>query len=318
MDQHPASEAPHFVPDIDGSLRPETEEERIARIKQTQGLKARIKKINETAAAARQRAAEMPTNTYKDFRPGDRVLFTDAKGDHHSARVAGRNADDILIDIKDEESSLSGIPAFYVDASTLIMVERGSGHPPLTEDVAARPIVTDVEEVIAGIVDNRKVPVMYENQQADFEAEESAWYDFPVAIKRLHSDARIPTQAKRGDAGYDLHSIESVTVYRGSRRLIGTGIAVAIPEGYVGLIMPRSGLANKNGIDILGGVIDAGYRGEVKVILQNHDSATGFAVNVGDRIAQLVIQPVQSVNFTEVDTLPESDRAAGGFGSTGQ
>lgn len=138
------------------------------------------------------------------------------------------------------------------------------------------------------------------------------------AVQRLHTDAKVPTQATPGDAGYDLHAIESATVYRGTRALIGTGIAVAIPLGYVGYIKPRSGLAWKSGINILGGVIDAGYRGEVRVILHNTDPSKDFNVSVGDRIAQLVIQPVASLDITEVETLPGTERGQGGFGSTGK
>lgn len=138
------------------------------------------------------------------------------------------------------------------------------------------------------------------------------------AVQRLHSDAQVPTQATPGDAGYDLHSIEAITVHPETRALVGTGIAVAIPLGYVGFIKPRSGLAWKNGINILGGVIDAGYRGEVRVILHNTSGAVPFNVNVGDRIAQLVIQPVASLDIREVETLPGTERGQGGFGSTGK
>lgn len=138
------------------------------------------------------------------------------------------------------------------------------------------------------------------------------------AVQRLHSEAKVPTQGNPGDAGYDLHAIESNTVHPGHRALFGTGIAVAIPEGYVGFIKPRSGLAWKNGIDVLGGVIDSGYRGEVRVIIHNTSTHVGFNVNVGDRIAQLVIQPVASLDIREVETLPEAQRGQGGFGSTGR
>lgn len=138
-----------------------------------------------------------------------------------------------------------------------------------------------------------------------------------IDIQRLDPGATIPAQAKSSDAGYDLCASEAGTVNVGGRRLIGTGIAVAIPEGYVGYIKPRSGLANKRGINILGGVIDAGYRGEVKVILHNTDRNFPFTYREGDRIAQLVVQPVMDVQWREVTALPESERALGGFGSTG-
>jgi dUTP pyrophosphatase len=138
-----------------------------------------------------------------------------------------------------------------------------------------------------------------------------------IQIKRLDHEATIPTQAKESDAGYDLCAIESYTIGAGEREFFRTGIAIAIPEGYVGYIKPRSGLASRYGIDVLGGVLDAGYRGEIGVILQNTDSHHSYSVTAGDRIAQLVIQPVASVRFIEVIELPESERASGGFGSTG-
>lgn len=138
-----------------------------------------------------------------------------------------------------------------------------------------------------------------------------------VDIKRLDHEAVIPSQAKQSDAGYDLHSMERYTLAPHEREMFRTGIAVAIPEGYVGYIKPRSGLAARRGLDVLGGVIDAGYRGEVGVILINTDAHEDISVMPGDRIAQLVIQPVASVSFREVLELPESERSFGGFGSTG-
>lgn len=138
-----------------------------------------------------------------------------------------------------------------------------------------------------------------------------------IAIQRLNPRAIIPTQGKVGDAGYDLYAEQHATVYAGTRSMIDTGVAVAIPEGYVGYIKPRSGLAWKQGIQVLGGVIDAGYRGEVRVILHNTDANRNFNVDPGDRIAQLVVQPVASLDFREVEELPSSERGQGGFGSTG-
>lgn len=137
-----------------------------------------------------------------------------------------------------------------------------------------------------------------------------------IDIKRLDHEANIPTQAKRFDAGYDLCSLENYTLAPQEREFFRTGIAVAIPEGYVGYIKPRSGLAAKVGIDVLGGVIDSGYRGEIGVILLN-TGESHCTIHPGDRIAQLVIQPVMEVAFREVIELPESERAFGGFGSTG-
>lgn len=140
-----------------------------------------------------------------------------------------------------------------------------------------------------------------------------------VPIARSTDAASIPAQARKWDAGYDLTAVESGYIRAGQRRLIGTGIHVAIPDGYVGFIKPRSGLAFRHGIDILGGVIDSGFRGEVKVILINHGDME-YRWGTGDRIAQLVIQPVMSVDFTEVPLVSDlavSERASAGFGSTG-
>ena len=137
-----------------------------------------------------------------------------------------------------------------------------------------------------------------------------------VPIER-GAQAVIPTQARKWDAGYDLYSTSAKTILApGDRSSFGTGIAVAIPEGYVGYIKPRSGLAARHGIDVLGGVIDAGYRGEVKVLLVNTGKVDADIAH-GERIAQLVIQPVASVEFIEVEALEESERGTGGFGSTG-
>ena len=141
----------------------------------------------------------------------------------------------------------------------------------------------------------------------------TAAIEVPVNVE---SNARVPVQARQGDAGYDLVSMEGYNLAPGEREPFRTGIAVAIPEGYVGYIKPRSGLAFRHGIDVLGGVIDSGYRGEILVILINHGQ-TYFTVTPGDRIAQLVIQPVASVEFQHVLVLPESARGIGGFGSTG-
>jgi dUTP pyrophosphatase len=138
-----------------------------------------------------------------------------------------------------------------------------------------------------------------------------------VPIKRLSEAAVIPAQATQGDAGYDLYSTSAKTILApGDRSGFNTGIAVAIPEGYVGYIKPRSGLAARHGIDVLGGVIDSGYRGEIKVLLLNTGKVDADIAH-GERIAQLVIQPVASVVFGDIDALEESERGDGGFGSTG-
>lgn len=149
-------------------------------------------------------------------------------------------------------------------------------------------------------------------------------YSSPVIklpIKRLDPDLPLPKYAKPGDAGCDLLAAEDVTLQPGGgRALVATGIAIAIPEGYAGFIQPRSGLAAKNGITCLNtpGLIDSGYRGELKVLLVNTDPNDSFNVVRGERIAQLVIQRVETAEFEELDALPTTKRGEGGFGSTGR
>lgn len=135
----------------------------------------------------------------------------------------------------------------------------------------------------------------------------------------LHESAVLPNYAHLFDAGADLVSIESATLAPGERKLIATGISMAIPEGYVGLVHPRSGLAVKNGIALVNapGTIDAGYRGEIKVCLINLDPTEVVELPAGSRIAQLVIQKVDHAKFQVVTELPNTDRGTGGFGSTG-
>ena len=130
----------------------------------------------------------------------------------------------------------------------------------------------------------------------------------------------IPTYAHPGDAGCDLVSQEAVTLGPGERALVSTGLHIALPAGFAAFVLPRSGMALKHGIGVVNGpgLIDAGYRGEIKVILINFDRDESFSISVGDRIAQLVIQPVSQPRFHLVETLPGSDRSAGGFGSTGK
>jgi dUTP pyrophosphatase len=141
--------------------------------------------------------------------------------------------------------------------------------------------------------------------------------DVPVLI--VAQSGHKPSYAKAGDAGADLRSTQKLTITAGSRALVGTGVAIALPEGYVGLVHPRSGLALKHGITVLNtpGTIDAGYRGEIMVTLFN-SSNEDFEVAVGDRIAQLLIQRVEKANFIEVEMLPDSDRGDSGFGSSGK
>ncbi len=140
-----------------------------------------------------------------------------------------------------------------------------------------------------------------------------------VLIKRLDPDIPLPSYAKAGDAGADLCTRIDLTLKPGERVLVPTGISIALPNGFVALVHPRSGLAIKHGISIVNtpGTVDAGYRGELQVILINHDLKESISFKKGDRIAQLVIQQVERAEFIEVQDLPGSDRSTGGFGSTG-
>ncbi len=140
-----------------------------------------------------------------------------------------------------------------------------------------------------------------------------------VSVKRLDDGVPLPAYAHPGDAGADLVTTVDVTIAPGERALVPTGIALALPHGFAAFVHPRSGLALKHGLSIVNtpGTIDAGYRGEVKVLLVNHDQREAIHLTRGDRVAQLVIQRVELVTFTEVDTLTDSARGAGGYGSTG-
>ena len=146
----------------------------------------------------------------------------------------------------------------------------------------------------------------------------SVWNYVDVPLKKLTEDAIVPTYAKNGDAGADLYANEDVVIAKnGGRAIVSTGIAIAIPEGYVGLVHPRSGTAAKNGLTVTNapGTIDSGYRGELKILLINHGNEhLGFLK--GDRIAQLVVQNYFQARFAEVDELEVSERGDGGFGST--
>ncbi|HJE52546.1 MAG TPA: dUTP diphosphatase [Tessaracoccus flavescens] len=140
-----------------------------------------------------------------------------------------------------------------------------------------------------------------------------------MRVPTVADDARLPVYAQPGDAGADLRATEAVTLAPGERKLVGTGVRVALPEGYVGLVTPRSGLAARSGLSIVNspGVIDSGYRGEIKVALINLDAATPIELAAGDRIAQLLVIPFVQATFTQVDELDETVRGAGGYGSTG-
>ena len=143
----------------------------------------------------------------------------------------------------------------------------------------------------------------------------------PVPVVRLDPDLPLPAYARAGDAGADLVAAEDVLLRRaGGRALVPTGIAVAIPEGYAGFVQPRSGLALRHGVTCLNtpGLIDAGYRAELKVVLVNTDPDEDYQVHRGDRIAQLVIQRVEQADFAAVPTLDDTDRGQGGFGHSGR
>ena len=140
-----------------------------------------------------------------------------------------------------------------------------------------------------------------------------------IEFKLLHKLARAPKYAHDGDAGADLVCIEDVTLAPGERQLVPTGVAIGLPAGYVGLVHPRSGLANKHGIGIVNtpGTIDSGYRGELKICLINLDPKDSVTLPAGSRIAQLVIQEVMTAEFVEVEELDDTERSDNGFGSTG-
>ena len=140
-----------------------------------------------------------------------------------------------------------------------------------------------------------------------------------LRVQRLCDEAVLPTKAHRGDAGLDLSACETVTIGAGERATVGTGLAVSIPEDHAGLVVPRSGLAMRHGLSIVNapGVIDTGYRGEVRVILLNTDREHAFTVEQGMRIAQLLVVPARAVELVEVSELTETARGDGGFGSSG-
>jgi dUTP pyrophosphatase len=141
-----------------------------------------------------------------------------------------------------------------------------------------------------------------------------------LPISRLNEAAVLPTRAHAGDAGLDLYACEAAHIGPGERWSVGTGVAVEIPEGHAGLVLPRSGLAKKHGVTLVNapGLIDSGYRGELRVLLLNTDPADTFRVEPGDRIAQLVISPVVLAQPVEATALADSARGYGGFGSSGR
>jgi dUTP pyrophosphatase len=140
-----------------------------------------------------------------------------------------------------------------------------------------------------------------------------------LAVQRLHPAAVLPTRAHASDAGFDLHAVEAATLGPGERQMVPTGIAIALPEGHAGLVLPRSGLAARHGIALVNapGLIDEGYRGELRVLLLNTDRTEPFAIAPGDRIAQLVLVRVSVIDAVEVQALAATERGDGGFGSSG-
>lgn len=141
-----------------------------------------------------------------------------------------------------------------------------------------------------------------------------------LRVQRLAATAKLPSRATAGDAGLDLYASEPARLDPGARASVGTGIAVEIPDGHAGLVLPRSGWAAKHGISLVNapGLIDAGYRGEVRVLLLNTDPIEAFEISEGDRIAQLLVVPFASLEPVEAESLAESERGEGGFGSTGR
>ena len=141
-----------------------------------------------------------------------------------------------------------------------------------------------------------------------------------LACLKLHDEARLPTRANDGDAGLDLYAVERASIAPGERASVGTGIAIEIPPGHAGLVLPRSGLAARHGVALVNapGLIDPGYRGEIRVLLLNTDRTAAFEVDRGDRIAQLVVTPIATARPTDVAELSASARAGGGFGSSGR
>lgn len=138
-----------------------------------------------------------------------------------------------------------------------------------------------------------------------------------LKFNKINAQAKCPTRANKSDAGSDLFAMEDITIQPLERKMVATGIRLEIPEGYYGRVAPRSGLAVKNGIDVLAGVVDSGYRGEINVVLYNTDKDKAFSVSSGDRIAQLIIEKHYNPVFVE-DDLSNTERGSGGFGSSGK
>lgn len=137
-----------------------------------------------------------------------------------------------------------------------------------------------------------------------------------ISVKKVHPGAKVPQFAHDTDAGCDVFSAEEVTLAPGERKIVSTGIAMAIPQGYVGLVWDKSSVSGTHGVKTMGGVLDSGYRGEIKIILLNTSSDT-VQLESGRKIAQMLIQPIHQATFEEVENLDDTDRGEGGFGSTG-
>lgn len=157
---------------------------------------------------------------------------------------------------------------------------------------------------------------MLQESQVKHRAPFPTWNGPVLEVKKLDSRATIPTKVNATDAGYDLYALEGAILEKHTHKLIKTGIAFAIPEGYVGLIWPRSGMAYKHGIDVFAGVIDSSYRGDVGVILYN-SQYNNYTIKEGDRIAQIVFQRVHDFDLRLVEDLSNTNRGSGGFGSSG-
>lgn len=138
-----------------------------------------------------------------------------------------------------------------------------------------------------------------------------------IKVKKVHDSAKLPTRANDTDAGADLYSVETVTVFPLTRVLVSTGITIELPKNTYGRIAPRSGLAVKHGLDILAGVVDEGYRGTIGVVVYNTDRDKEYTINIGDKIAQLIVETYHKESFEWSDSLTSSDRSDSGFGSTG-
>ena len=157
---------------------------------------------------------------------------------------------------------------------------------------------------------------MLRESQTKHRAPFPTWNGPVLNIKKLDEDAIVPTKANRSDAGYDLYAFHGTILQKHAHKLIKTGISMAIPEGYVGLIWPRSGMAYKHGIDVFAGVIDSSYRGEIGVVLYN-SQYSNYSIEKGDRIAQILFQKIEDFDLHVVENLDDTNRGTGGFGSSG-